>query len=127
MEAKTATSESYFSTTKQAISDYLESRWELIKLEVTDKSANILSLLFIALGAICFLIYIVFSLSMLLGYWFSHMTDSYAGGFGILTGIYFLIILMLWFGRHGIVKRIANTGIKMVFSNKDNSNDKSKD
>ena len=119
MEQQTEASENYFATTRTAIEEYIFARWQLLKVQLTDKSAKVLSLIWIALAGISFLIFIVFAISMLLGYWFSYMTDSNTIGFAILTGIYFVKIVILWMARHAVVRAIANIGIKAIFSNKD--------
>ncbi len=122
MEQQTKASENYFATTRTAIEEYIFARWQLLKVQVTDKSAKVLSLLWIALAGISFLIFIVFAISMLLGYWFSYITGSNTIGFAILTGIYFVMIVVLWLARHAVVRAVANIGIKAIFSNKDKNN-----
>lgn len=124
MENNTETKSNFFSETKAAIEAYLENRWNLLKMDIAEKSAKLGSLLLLAVVAISFVIYIVFSVSMLAAYFFAWLTKSTIAGFGILTGIYFLIILILWFARHKLVRTIANLGIKMFFSDNKKANEK---
>lgn len=119
-EAQNATTaepeQSYFYTLRIAIEAFLANQWKLIKMEATEKSARFFTLLMIAVGGICFLFFVIFALSMLIGYAFASWAGSTAIGFAALSGLYLALLLLIWGGRKLWTKKLANMVVKIFFN-----------
>lgn len=111
--------EGFFVETKEMVEEYVEDRLLLLKLQTTEKAAKVTSFIFIAL-AVAFVSLILFMiLSFIAGYYLSQAVNSYPGGFGILAGIYILLILLLlYFNKKFIAKKIADIVVRFSFDNK---------
>lgn len=112
--------EGFFVEAKEMVEEYVEDRLLLLKLQTTEKAAKASSFIFIAL-AVSFISLILFMIiSFIAGYYLSQLVNSYPGGFGILAGIYILLIfLLLHFHRTFIAKKIADSVVKFSFDNKE--------
>lgn len=112
--------EGFFAETKEMIEEYVEDRLLLLKLQTTEKAAKVTSFVFIAL-AVSFISLVLFMIvSFIAGYYLSQAVSSYPGGFAILAGIYVLLILILiYFNKKFIAKKIADNVVKFSFDNKE--------
>ncbi len=99
----------------EILKQYLGKRWDLIKLEATEKGSKVSGLLviygLIAILGFFFIILLNVGLALLIGYWIG----NYAYGVLILAGIYLLLILILFLARKSIKKSIANKIIKSIY------------
>ena len=112
--------EGFFAETKELVEEYVEDRLLLLKLQTTETAARVTSFIFIALAVSFVSLILCMILSFIAGYYLSQAVDSYPGGFGILAGIYILLILLLfYFNRKFISKKIADTVVKFSFDNKE--------
>ena len=87
----------------ESISNLINIRFELLKLEATERSSDIGSNLVsqLIIGLLGFSM--VFFLSLFAGFWFSaRMNDSYSG-FAIVSGFYFLLLLICILFRKKII------------------------
>lgn len=90
----------FFTEIKDRFQEYVSDRITLVKLQAVEKisvaAAAIISGVLLAVFGLFLLIFI----SITLGFLFSHWLDSYAAGFGIVAGIYLLLILIvIFFGK----------------------------
>ena len=109
----------FFTETKNLFQSYLGDRFTLVKLQVIEKlsvtAAAIVSGVLLAVFGLFFLIFV----SVTLGFLFSHWLDSYAAGFGIVAGIYLLLILMVvLFGKRLFGDAVTQKIIQGFFKKK---------
>ena len=102
------------------VKEYAEAKIELAKLQaaekVTDGFSSLVSVLIISFFGLIFL----FTLSITLAIAFSYLTNSYLAGFGIVTSIYLLCIVLLSIYRTKLLKiPIMNFVISFIFDDKE--------
>ena len=106
--------------TYQHLIDYAEARWNLIALEVSDKTANIVTS--IAMGiilAILGLFFLVFA-SIALALWLSDLTDNGALGFLIVAVLYGLVGVLVYVNRNKwLFLPLMNNFLKKLYRNQD--------
>ena len=90
----------FFTEIKDRFQAYVTDRLTLVKLQAVEKisvaaAAIISGVLLMVLG-----LFLLIFVSITLGFLFSHWLDSYAAGFGIVAGIYLLLVLLVvFFGK----------------------------
>ena len=87
----------FFVQIKDQLEEYAEERLLLMKLQATEKAAQVSSAIFIAVLVTFFSLIVFMIISFIAGYYLSKAVDSYPGGFAILAIIYIIIILLLVF------------------------------
>lgn len=105
-----------FEEMKSDVSSYLENKIKLLKLEALEKGSTgsskagygLILAIFILLGLIFGLITLAFYLSTLLG--------GYAAGFGVVTGLLFLIVIIMLLARKAICRSITNRIISKLMN-----------
>ena len=100
----------------ESLRAYVNTNIEIIKLEAADRYSTAGSELLsgLIIGFIMFLL--VFFLSFGLGYYLSSCLDSHFLGFVSVGGIYFIIGLILIFGRKKILRNpLRNNIIRNLF------------
>ncbi len=77
------------------IKDYLETKTDIYKLKAIRSSSLILgSLVWIIISAFLFFLLFIF-IGLVLGFWFSELTDSFTIGFGLATLLIFVVMLLV--------------------------------
>lgn len=100
-----------------SLKNYIEKRFQLVKLELVGVFANMASGLVSSFIILIFLLFILLMLSFSLALWFSIMVDSYSLGFVIVAGIYLLIFLLyLLIGKSKIDKNIKDTIVQSALN-----------
>lgn len=113
--------EGFFVETKEMIEEYVEDRLLLLRMQTMEKAAKASSFIFIALAVSFICLILIMIISFIIGYSLSQAVGSYQAGFGILAGIYILLIfLLLYFNKKFIAKKIADSVVKFSFENKEN-------
>ncbi len=101
----------------ESLKGYLNTNFTLIKLEATERSASIASVL---IGSILIGIvgtFFILFISIGIGLYLSVQLGSTYSGFAIVAGFYFLLGLILFLGRNGIIlKPIRNKLTKKIFA-----------
>lgn len=93
------------------VQNYIESRIDLAKIEFTEKTVDgssyaIASLIIFGFALVFLIIFSVFA-SMLFA---SMFNDNYIAGFGIVSGIWFIILLLAFACRNSlIINRIKSS------------------
>ena len=97
------------------IKEYIEKRIELIKLDATEKTLKIIgiSVPFFIILVFFFFFFILLNigLALLIGM----ALENYAYGSLILSGCYFLMIVIVFLFRNSIKNLIVNQSIKSIF------------
>lgn len=87
----------FFTETKNLFQSYLGDRITLTKLQAVEKlsltAAAVVSGVLLAVFGLFLLVFV----SITLGFLFSDWLESYAAGFGIVAGIYLLLLLLVAF------------------------------
>lgn len=112
--------QNFFVEVKDLVEEYVDDRILLFKLQATEKAAKASSnaFLLIAAGSLCFILLMI--VSFIAGYYLSQKTGSFIIGFGILAGIYFLLIILLIFVHKKYTgKIIADKVVQFSFENKE--------
>ena len=119
-EAEQEAAGNFFKDTIDLIKQYVSDRIALIKLQSVEKismvAASIASGIVLAVLGLFFLVFF----SITLGFLFSHWLDSETAGFGIVAGIYLLlIIIIVVFGKKIFGNLITKKIIQNSFKKKD--------
>ncbi|WP_109833282.1 phage holin family protein [Reichenbachiella versicolor] len=94
-----------FEKIKKSISDYVQIKFELFKLEITEHVANILAQVIAYIVILLLLSFVLSLVSMGLSFYLNYLLDSDFIGFFITAGIYVLgLIIVLLFLRSGKLK-----------------------
>lgn len=112
--------EAFFTESKQKIRQYLNDRLLLIQLRSVEKIARLSSAAFAVLlvGMVCF--FIMMSLSIMAGYFFTRLTHNLYIGFGIIAAFYLIVLFIILKTRRFILDRfVINTVIRIIFDKMD--------
>lgn len=112
------TKDAFFQDLKDELSEYVKLRIELFRVSSYEKIARVTASLFAGLMIlILFFFFTVFG-SILAGFYFSHLTGSTIIGFGIVTGFYLLLLLVVVIFRKQLFeKMIIDKMIEILFEN----------
>jgi ABC-type bacteriocin/lantibiotic exporter with double-glycine peptidase domain len=80
---------------RQLITEYFDARLKLIKLETFEKIAKVTAVLFSSLVVALLGFFLLFFLSMSLGFFLGKVFDSYALGFLSVTGLYLILFVLV--------------------------------
>lgn len=100
-----------------SLKNYIEKRFQLIKLELVGVFANMASGLVSSFIILLFLLFILLMLSFSLAFWFSKMFDSFSLGFVMVAGIYLVIfIVYMLIGKSKIDKNIKDAIVQSALN-----------
>ena len=111
-------SPSFFTQYKERIEQYVQNRLRLIQLQLTQKVAELSSSLAWWLLIAMVVFFLMISLSIMLGYYFAQLTGSVPLGFACLSGIYLVMLLLLFAFRKSIRKKVKNSVIQSMLDTK---------
>lgn len=111
-------SSSFFSQYRERIEQYLQNRLRLIQLQATQKVAELSSSIvwWLLIAVVAF--FMLMSLSIMLGYYFAQLTGSVPLGFACLTGVYLILLLLLFAFRKSIRKNVKDSVIQSMLETK---------
>ena len=95
--------------------EYIEKRIELIKLDATEKTLKVVGITVPFLMILVFFFFFFILLNIGLGLLIGMAIENYAYGFLILSGCYFLMIVIIFLFRNSIKNFIVNQSIKAIF------------
>lgn len=100
---------------KKQLQLYLESKIELYRLEAIDHSTYLFSFALGLMLVFIILLSFLISLGYFLGLWIGVLIESKLGGFGIISGIYLLILLVCYFRFKKLIQQpLQNLLIKKI-------------
>jgi hypothetical protein len=112
---------SFFEELKQVVTDYFEAKIRLYKIGAFEKIAKISAILFSTLVIAMIGFFFLFFLGITTGFFFGSLLNSNALGFLILTGIYFILFLIVYIFRKKILEKfIVDKVIEKLFEKEDN-------
>lgn len=110
----------FFVQIKDMVEEYVDDRVLLLKLQATEKAAKASSTLFLGVMVTFISLVLFMIISFIAGYYLSQAVNSYPGGFGILAGIYILLIfLLVYLHKKYTGKMIIDSIIKFSFDSKE--------
>ncbi|MBI2283771.1 MAG: phage holin family protein [Bacteroidetes bacterium] len=107
--------ESFFAASKKDLEGYVQDRIWLLKLQAGEKISRIIAVLvsILLIGLLSF--FVLLFLSLMAGYYFSGLTGSLFTGFGIITGLYILLLVAIILGRKRIEAKVIDLVIRIFF------------
>ena len=99
---------------KQDLTDLINVKIELLKLEAYEKVSAVASVLVYGLIIILLAFFALFFAFIALGFWFGQLVDSTAGGFGIGAVLYLIILAVLFACRKSILSFFTNLFLKTM-------------
>jgi uncharacterized membrane protein YdjX (TVP38/TMEM64 family) len=109
---------SFFTQYKERIEQYVQNRLRLIQLQITQKVAEVSSSITWWLLIAMVVFFLMISLSIMLGYCFAQLTGSVPLGFACLSGIYLVMLLLLFAFRKSIRKKVKDSVIQSMLDTK---------
>ena len=109
---------SFFTQYKERIEQYVQNRLRLIQLQITQKVAEVSSSITWWLLIAMVVFFLMISLSIMLGYYFAQVTGSVPLGFACLSGIYLIMLLLLFAFRKSIRKKVKDSVIQSMLDTK---------
>ncbi len=109
---------SFFTQYKERIEQYVQNRLRLIQLQLTQKVAEVSSSITWWLLIAMVVFFLMISLSIMLGYYFAQLTVSVPLGFACLSGIYLVMLLLLFAFRKSIRKKVKDSVIQSMLDTK---------
>ncbi|MDO9257794.1 MAG: phage holin family protein [Bacteroidales bacterium] len=89
---------------RQLITEYFDARLKLIKLETFEKIAKVTAVLFSSLVVALLGFFLLFFLSMSLGFFLGKIFDSMALGFLSVTGLYLILFMLVLFMKKDLME-----------------------
>ena len=120
MEIMDKEKQTFFEETRLLVEDYVEDRILLFKLQAAEKTATLMSRLYImvAIGLLLFIVLLI--LTVIAGYFLAFLTDNFIVGFGIVAILYVIAIFILYsMHKRFLGKRVMDAVIKLIFDKKD--------
>ena len=106
----------FFSETKEQLEQYVQDRILLLKLQISEKTARMVAVLFTLLTIGLLLFFVTLFLSMMAGFYFASLTGSFFTGFGIVAAFYLLTLILLIVSRKWIQKKIMDKVITAFYA-----------
>ncbi len=114
----------FFEDTQDLLEEYISNRLQLIKMQTSEKSAKLVSLVFAGLVIALLAFFILLFLSIMAGYYFSELTHSQFYGFGIVAAFYMvLLVLVLYLRKRFLDKYISDLVVRIFFESSDDNDD----
>lgn len=89
------TQENFFTDTRNKVQEYIQEKILLLKLKLIAKASRLISKLITSILMAIVGLFILLFLSIMAGYFFSELTGSNIWGFGIVAGIYIVILFII--------------------------------
>ncbi len=89
---------------RQLITEYFDARLKLLKLETFEKIAKVTAVLFSSLVVALLAFFLLFFLSMSLGFYLGKIFDSMALGFLSVTGLYLILFMLVLFMKKDLME-----------------------
>jgi Putative Actinobacterial Holin-X, holin superfamily III len=112
-----------FSGIKAELEANIDARISLLKLEATEKIARLTGVISVVIVAgVCFL-FMLLSISLMAGFYFSRLLNSDFYGFAIVAGFFFLtFIITVVMGRKKLATFIADKMVEAIWEKTNDPN-----
>lgn len=103
--------------TYDQVTEYVDLRLQLLKLEAAEHTAKVSSFLISTLILLISGFFCILFLSIVAGFYFSELWGNTFYGFGVIGGIYLVIFIILLSARKSLIKKpVSNIIIQLFFS-----------
>ncbi len=114
--------ENFFADSRDKVEEYLQDRLLLFKLRTVEKASKLAAAMFIGIIIAIICVFILLFISIMGGYYFANLTGNLFYGFGIVAGIYLVLLLIILISKKGWLRVfIANTIIRIFFDKTDDN------
>jgi hypothetical protein len=108
---------------KDKIAHYVDVRVQLVKLSVIERSSNVLSYFIFVFICLFISLSVLIFLGIVLGELFSGLLDSRPLGYLVTTGIYLLLVGLMFAMRKTIINAFSSAFIRILTSMDDDDED----
>lgn len=115
-----------FNNWKEKITQYVDLRFQLFKLEFIDRTSNVLSYILFAFAMLLFSMAILIFLGIGLGEWLCEVLNTRTGGFFATAGIYIIFLLVLFAMRKRLIRAFSGIFIRVLTENGDDDDNEEK-
>ncbi|KYP16504.1 phage holin family protein [Flavihumibacter sp. CACIAM 22H1] len=113
----------YFEKMELLLQQYVNNRLQLFRLQAAEKAARLGALALVLVLIAGMVLFVLLFISIMAGYFFAELTGSLFYGFGIVTGFYLLVLVILLLVRRKYLEPfLVNTFIR-IFLEKKNEQD----
>jgi hypothetical protein len=113
----------FLSNWKDKIAQQVDLRVRLFKLEFIERTSNVLSYFIFTFVILLLTMAIMIFLGIGLGEWFSEMFHSRIGGYFATTGVYVVLILLVFALRKPLIHGFCGVFIRVLTDRKDDDDD----
>ncbi|MEX6691161.1 phage holin family protein [Danxiaibacter flavus] len=114
--------ENFFAESRDKVEEYLQDRLLLFKLKTVEQASKLAAAMFIGIIIAIVSVFILFFLSIMGGYYFADLTGNLFYGFGIIAGIYIIVLLVIFLSsKNWLRSLISNKVIKIIFDKTDDN------
>ncbi|MBK1440525.1 hypothetical protein JHJ32_11050 [Parapedobacter sp. ISTM3] len=96
----------------QKSKEYIDTRFKLVKLKLVERSSRLIASLIVDVVKTVFTVFVVFFLSLALGFYLGELLDSNSLGFLTTAGIFVLLIVLVSLFENPIERLFMNLSIK---------------
>ena len=112
----TTDKQGFFKETIQLAEDYIDERLLLLKLQTAEKTAQMVSFIFVSFLIAIFACIILFLLTIIAAHYLVEITGSWYYGYGIITVFYlFILVILLYLRKSLLYKFLSDSVIRMLF------------
>jgi len=108
---------------KDKITQQVEMRVQLFKLEFIERTSNVLSYFIFTFVILLLTMAMMIFFGIGLGEWFSELFHSRIGGYFATTGVYILLILVIFALRKKFINAFSGIFIRVLTEQKDDDDD----
>lgn len=110
-------SDTFFRDLKNDLTEYIELKLELLKLNTYERSGRVIAILSYGLILLFFAFFAILFIFIALSYYLGDLLDSYAAGFGIVAGLYLVMLAILMLNKQRIQSKVLNVIIAALMAN----------
>ncbi len=115
--------QNFFEETQDLVESYASNRLRLLKLQTAEKSSRVITVLLAGIVISLLSFFILLFVSIMAGYFFSEKLHSQFYGFGIVTLMYVLLLVVALLLRKRLDKFIFEKLITILFESNNDDND----
>jgi hypothetical protein len=108
--------ENFFVETKKLLEQYIQDRILLFKLEMSKKAAATTATIVNGVALGLFALFALVFISITLGFVFSELTGSFIWGFGIVSAIYIVLVVICIVAKKWVTRKVTNAVIGSIYS-----------
>lgn len=104
---------------RDKIAEYIDTRIQLVKLELVERVSKVLSFFIFIIACFLLVLPMLLFMSMATAEFFADVMGSRSGGYFLITGIYLLLMIVLYIFRKPFIRKFTDLFIKVMTDNDD--------